>query len=268
MRLRIGTRGSALALTQTNIVAELLQKAAPEPLEIEIVTIRTSGDRDKTRPISEVGPRGVFAVELQRALLDGVIDAAVHSLKDLPNVGPDGIVIAAVPEREDPRDVVVGRPLADLGRGAVVGTSSERRRALVLDLRPDLRVVDLRGNVDTRLAKVAAGKVDAAILAAAGLIRLQREDAIVEWLDPEVFVPSPGQGALAVETRAGELEWIVVIQDAEARAAVDSERAFAAAVEAGCTLPVGAWARVEDGHIVLHTFVDGVRTRERIPWKA
>lgn len=226
---------------------------------VEIVEISTKGDRDKTTPFAQLGTKSIFAHELQRALLDDVIDVAVHSLKDLTGAEPDGLVIASVPERADPRDVLVsrtGQTLGELEPGALVGTSSVRRQALVAAARPDVRTTPLRGNVDTRLRKVADGDVDAAILAAAGIVRLQRDDEITEWLDPAVFVPPPGQGALAIETRADRLEndlaWVAASEDRLARRCVDTEQTFMRAVEGSCDVPLGAWARPgDDGSEVI-----------------
>jgi hydroxymethylbilane synthase len=231
-------------------------------LAVEIVEISTRGDRDKTTPLGELGTKAVFAGELQRALLDDEIDIAVHSLKDLTVPEPDGLVIAAVPTRGDARDVLVsrdGQTFSELESGRTVGTSSVRREALVRAVRPDLRTVALRGNVDTRLTKVADGEVDAAILAGAGIVRLQREGEITQWLDPFEFVPPPGQGALAIEARADrmqdDLAWIAGCEDEASRIAVDTERAFMRVVEGSCEVPLGAWARIERGRIVLDAFL-------------
>jgi hydroxymethylbilane synthase len=226
-------------------------------LTVDIIEISTKGDRDKTTPFAQLGRgetgKAIFAHELQRALMDDEIDVAVHSLKDLTGAEPEGLVIASVPERADPRDVLVSRTgavLSELEPGSVVGTSSVRREALIRAARPDVRTAPLRGNVDTRLRKVADGDVDAAILAAAGIVRLQREDVITQWLDPAVFVPPPGQGALAIEARAdrvaGDLAWIRDSEDPVARRCVDTERVFMQIVEGSCEVPLGAWARPGD----------------------
>lgn len=240
-------------------------------LAVEVVEISTKGDRDKVTPFEQLGAGGpgkaIFAHELQRALLDGEIDIAVHSLKDLTGAEPDGLVIASVPERADPRDVLVSRGglvFSELEPGSVVGTSSVRREALVRAARPDLKTVPLRGNVDTRLRKVADGEVDAAILAAAGLLRLQRDGEITEWLDPFEFIPPPGQGAIAIEARsesiADDLAWVAASEDPKVRACVDAERELMRLVEGSCDVPLGAWARHEDGTIVMDAFLvrDGV----------
>lgn len=260
--LRIGTRGSALALAQTQLVVDALRAASPEPIAAEIVTIRTAGDRVTDRPFDAIGAKGVFARELQRALSDGEVDLAVHSLKDLPGVEPDGLTLAAVVDREDPRDVLVsgqGRTIDELPPGAVVGTSSSRRRALVAVERPDLEVTLLRGNVGTRLDRVRDGEMDAAILAAAGLSRLGLQAEVAEYLDPRVFVPPPGQGAVVVEVRsdrlAGDLAWVASAEDHAARRAVDAERVFMQEMEGGCEVPLGAWARPEGGDLRMDVFV-------------
>lgn len=231
-------------------------------LTVEVVEISTRGDRDKTTPFEQLGPKGIFAHELQRALLDDEIDVAVHSLKDLTAAEPTGLVIVSVPERADPRDVLVSRDgclFAELDAGSTVGTSSVRREALVRAARPDVKTVPLRGNVDTRLRKVAEGQVDAAILAAAGVVRLQRDDEITQWLDPLAFVPPPGQGAIAIEARdsrvASDLAWIAASEDPQVRACVDAERELMRLVEGSCDVPLGAWARHEDGVLVMDAFL-------------
>lgn len=263
--LRVGTRASTLAITQTEIAVAALHTAATSEgvaFEPEIVRISTTGDRSPDKPFEAIGPKGVFAAELQRALLDGAIDVAVHSLKDLPSMSPDGVASAAVCERTDVRDVIVsrsGEKLDELSPGAVVGTSSARRRALLAIHRPDVKTAQLRGNVDTRLRKVKDGEVDAAVLAGAGLIRLGLRDEIADWLDPLRFIPAPGQGALVIEARAdrldGDLWWTRAAEDPHARAATDAERTFMRLVEGGCEVPLGAWARFEDGELLCDGFV-------------
>jgi hydroxymethylbilane synthase len=262
MRLRVGTRGSALARTQTDLAIQILVEAGRVhriELTTEVVVIKTEGDGSQASSFEAIGPKGVFARELQRALTEDRIDVAVHSLKDLESSEPDGLQIAAVPRREDARDVLVSRSgltLAELEPGSVVGTSSSRRRALLELARPDLEVAPLRGNVDTRLRKIADGEVDAGILAGAGLVRLQRDGEITEWLDPTSFVPAPGQGALAIETRADDaFAWVASADDAETRVCIETERAFMRLVESGCDAPLGAWARVASGDLVCTAFV-------------
>lgn len=265
MTLRVGTRASSLSRRQTDWVLQLLRRADPR-VQFHVVPVRTAGDRT-SQPIAELGGVGWFTRELERALLEGAVDLVVHSLKDLPTETPGGLVVAATPPREDARDALVGRwPTLDaLPRGARVGTSSPRRRAQLLAYRRDLEVVPLRGNVDTRLRKVDAGEVEAAVLAAAGLVRGGWEDQIRQYLDPEVMLPAPAQGALAVQVRESDgplVELIRQIDHPATRAAVRAERAFLRALGGGCTLPVGALATVEGDRLCLRVRVlseDGSR---------
>ena len=246
--LRIGTRGSRLALRQSRTAQALLEKGGGVQVVLEV--IRTTGDERLDAPLPEIGGKGVFTQELDGALLDGKIDLAVHSLKDLPVELPDGLCLAATPLRVDPRDVLVGpraRPptLASLRRGAVVGTSSLRRTALLRAFRPDVRPQSIRGNVDTRLGKLDDGSYDAVILAAAGLLRLGLEDRAAEWLEPTAWLPAPGQGALGVVTRADDgatRARVEALNDPPTRAAVGAERALLARLGGGCQLPLGALA--------------------------
>ena len=242
-RLRIATRGSALARWQTDHVAGLLGG------EVEVLIVETTGDRRQDVPIAEIGGRGVFVKEVQAAVLDGRADLAVHSAKDLTSTAVDGLVIGAVPERGDPRDAMVGSSLGALPTGAVVATGSVRRRAQLAGLRPDLAFAELRGNIDTRLAKASA--FDAIVMAAAALHRLGRDEAIAELLDPSVMLPQVAQGALAVECRAGDgdaIERLAIIDHGPSHRAVAAERAFLAHLGSGCDLPVGALATIDPGH--------------------
>lgn len=249
--LRIGTRGSALALWQTERVRGLLHTAG---YATERVEIRTTGDLNQDVSLSRIGARALFTRQIDDALLDGRIDLAVHSLKDLPTVLPAGLVLAAVGEREDPRDALVGRsPVrwSGIPQGATVATSSLRRRAQVLHLRPDLRVTDIRGNVDTRLSKLDANaEWSALLLAAAGLIRLGLEHRIGERLPLDLMLPAPGQGALAVTTREQDSRASTAARDAlhhqPTALAVTAERAFLRRLEGGCQVPVGAHAELEN----------------------
>ncbi len=258
--LRAATRGSALALIQTALVADALRALDPA-LVVENVEVRTEGDRDRSTPLSVLGGRGVFVRAVEEALLEGRADIAVHSLKDMPTTQLPGLTLAAVLPRADLRDALVGREgraLADLPAGARVGTSSRRRAALLRALRPDLETAEIRGNVDTRLRKVAEGEYDAAILAAAGLERLGRIAEATELFEPERFLPAPGQGAIVVQCRADDtaaLERLAAIDDRETHLATDAERGFLAALGSGCSLPVGAYARVEGGTLTLHGFL-------------
>ncbi len=244
--LRLGTRGSLLATTQSAWVAERLTAASGRP--VELVTIRTTGDQIQDQPLSAIGGQGLFTRELDRALLEGEVDLAVHSLKDLPTILAEGVVLGAVPQREDVRDVLIGPQehpvtLESLPAGARVGTGSLRRRALVLAFRPDLEVQGIRGNLDTRIQLVEEGKYDAIVLAAAGVRRLGWTDRIHEHLDPASWLPAPGQGALAVVVREGDGETLAQVRTLDhlpTRAAVASERWLMHRLEAGCQLPVGS----------------------------
>jgi hydroxymethylbilane synthase len=241
----VGTRTSPLALRQTDIAIEAMLRVRGDML-VEIVEISTKGDEDKTTPLAELGTKAVFAHELQAALYEGRIDVAVHSAKDLTTAEPQGLRLAAFLEREDPRDVLVsrsGQTLAELEPNALIGTSSVRREALVRMARPDLRTGPLRGNVDTRLRKVADGVVDAAILAGAGIVRLGRSDEITEWLDPLTFIPPPGQGAIVLESRADEGSWLDEVDHVQTRRCVEAERTVMSVVEGSCDVPLGVWAR-------------------------
>lgn len=244
--LVIGTRGSKLALAQTHWVADALRRAHPA-LEIEIRIIQTEGDATQAAniPLASFAEKGIFAKELESALLAGEIDAAVHSLKDLEHTLPEGLVIAAVPPREDPRDALIGSTLDSLPLGAKVGTGSVRRRALLLSRRPDLELLEIRGNIDTRLRKGREGQYDAICLAVAGLNRLGLQDNITEILDPDWFTPDPGQGALALQCRAADLKvcsWLASLDDPITNAAITAERTFLREFGGGCKTPLGALA--------------------------
>ncbi|MDQ1725082.1 MAG: hydroxymethylbilane synthase [Frankiaceae bacterium] len=248
--LALGTRASALARTQSLLVADAIRAAGD--VEVTLVDISTDGDRTQTTdaPLELIGGTGVFVTALRERLLAGDIDLAVHSLKDLPTAPARGLVVAAVPERADARDVLVSRggvPFADLPLGARVGTGSPRRAAQLLAVRPDLLIAPIRGNVDTRLRKVADGEYDAVVLAAAGLSRLGRSCEITETFAIDLVLPAPGQGALAVECRSDDpalAGLLARLDHAATRAAVIAERSLLATLEAGCTAPVGAYAVV------------------------
>ncbi|YAL83774.1 hydroxymethylbilane synthase [Dermacoccaceae bacterium W4C1] len=243
--LRLGTRRSALATTQSGWVAD--QLAA----DVELVEITTEGDTNMA-PLATIGGTGVFVAALRQALLEGSVDIAVHSLKDLPVAPADGLTIAAIPVREDPRDAVVARDgllLSQLPAGSVVGTGSPRRAAQIHALGLGLQVRAVRGNVDTRIALVTSGELDAVVLARAGLARLGRLDEATEILEPVQMLPAPGQGALAVECRTDDAQTVALVQaldDADTRAAVTAERALLGALEAGCSAPVGALAEISE----------------------
>lgn len=274
-RLILATRGSRLARTQTDIVADLLQHAHPG-VEIEVLVVTTTGDRD-AGPFAQIGAKGIFTSEVERAVVEGRADAAVHSAKDLTAELAAGCAIAAVPSRAAAHDVVLGgegangeERLLALPRGARVGTSSMRRRALLGEVRPDLEAVEFRGNLDTRIAKVERGEVDAAIVAAAGLERLGAEVDSAP-LDAERWVPAPNQGILAVEVLAERVEVIDLLRPLNDRAAWSEklcERAFSLRLEGGCTVPLGCLARFHDGQLVATGFLgspDGSMTlRDRV----
>lgn len=248
---RLGTRGSALAMAQAREVARRLEGVARR--RVELVPVVSDGDIDR-RPLAVIGGQGVFVTSLRQALVEGRVDAAVHSLKDLPTADPAGVALAAVPPRADPRDVVVARDgltLAELPAGSVVGTGSPRRTAQLRALGLGLRVEPIRGNVDTRLRLVAERCLDAVVLARAGLARLSRLELVTEVLDPLQMLPAPGQGALAVECRvedAASVEMVAAaLDDPASRTAVRAERGLLAGLEAGCTAPVGALAEIALG---------------------
>lgn len=258
MRLRLATRRSPLALRQAEFVQSLL---GAHGVDTELVSMHTSGDRDLNAPLSSLGGQGVFAAEVQRAVIEGRADVAVHSAKDLPSTTLDGLVLASVPERRDPVDVLVGRSLAALGPGATVATGSPRRRALLLERRPDLRIVELRGNMATRLSTPGTNGVDAVVAAAAALERLDEGDLCAERLDPTWFVPQVGQGSLALEARVDDaptLSLLALINDVDAMTALMAERAFLRELGTGCSIPAGAHAQVRDGEIAMHAVMIGI----------
>ena len=243
--LRLGTRKSPMAMAQSGLVAQAITERTGRP--VELVGVTTQGDVSRAQ-LTQIGGTGVFVSALRDALLAGQVDLAVHSLKDLPTGRPDGIVLAAVPGRDDPRDALIGRDgakLADLPPGASIGTGSPRRAAQLLLLRQDIRCVPIRGNAGTRLAKVASGELDAVVLAYAGLARIGRLDAVTQIFGPDEMLPAPGQGALAVECLAGRADLaslLACVDDPASRAATTAERSLLAALQAGCLAPVGAYA--------------------------
>jgi hydroxymethylbilane synthase len=247
----LGTRASALATTQSQHIADRLRDEAG--VDVELVTISTEGDRDQSTPLAALGGQGVFVAALREAVASGDVDFAVHSLKDLPTMPDPRLTLAAIPSREDPRDAVVARDnltLGELPSGSTVGTGSPRRTAQINALGLGLTIVPIRGNVDTRIAKVRNGDVDAVVVALAGLKRLGRAGEATELLDPLQILPAPGQGALACECRADDgatAQVLAVLDDTETRSAVTAERSLLATLEAGCSAPVGALADVAIG---------------------
>jgi hydroxymethylbilane synthase len=264
--LIVGTRGSKLALTQTQLVVEALRRVAPD-VRIEVRTIKTEGDRNQHESLTVLGGRGVFVREIEEQLLAGEIDFAVHSLKDLPTSQPAGICLAAVPERADPRDVLISRgreTLARLPQGARVGSSSERRSSQLLALRPDLQNRNIRGNVDTRLRKLDESQYDAIVLAAAGIGRLALEDRVSQYFDATEMLPAVAQGALVVECREDDAirDLLAPLDDPGTRIAVSAERAFLRGLGGGCQLPIAAHATLAAGELRLDGLVaqrDGKR---------
>jgi hydroxymethylbilane synthase len=269
--LRIGSRGSILARWQAEFVRKQLFQLTG--MEAEIVIIKTSGDKMQQAPLTQIGGKGIFIKELEEALLDESVDLAVHSVKDIPTETPSRLSFPAVCRRDDVRDCLVsnnGLTLANLRQGARIGTSSLRRQAQLRHYRKDLDIRELRGNVDTRLRKVESGEYDAIVLSKAGLDRLGWSQKITEPLSPEISLPAVGQGAIAIESRVKDTEAAEILgklDDAETRTAIIAERALLSALQGGCQVPLGAWARIERGELVMDAVVcsvDGVQyVRER-----
>ncbi|MCX7822348.1 MAG: hydroxymethylbilane synthase [Syntrophobacterales bacterium] len=255
-RIVLGTRGSKLALRQSLIVKEMLE-GAWEGLEVELSIIKTTGDKITDVPLARIGGKGLFVKEIEEALMAGSIDCAVHSMKDVPSELPKGLIIGAIPKREDPRDVLVSASftrLADLPYGAVVGTSSLRRMVQIRKLRPDLQVEVLRGNLDTRLRRVQEGHFDAVILAAAGIHRMGWQKVIREYFDPNEFLPAVGQGALGIEIREDDRDiysLVSKLHDEYTAISVQAERSFLRELEGGCQVPIGCHCFFENGSIKL-----------------
>lgn len=270
--LVIGTRGSKLALWQSEYIKAKLEQATGLP--VSLMVIKTTGDKILDVPLAKVGGKGLFTKELEVELLAGTVDLCVHSMKDVPTELPDGCVIAAMPERVDPRDVIVsgaGYDLATLPEGARLGTSSLRRRAQVVSLRPDLEIVDVRGNLDTRMRKAEDGELDAVMLASAGITRMGWADRISSYVPVSQVVPAVGQGAIGIEIREDD-EFMRHVMEGighpETMECVTAERVVMRSLEGGCQVPIGAYARYEDGLLVMDAFVgsvDGTRVcREQL----
>lgn len=257
MKVKVGTRGSKLALTQTNWVVDQLRAHNPE-VEFEIEVIKTKGDMIQHIPLDKIGDKGLFTKEIEMKLLDGSIDLAVHSMKDMPSSLPEGLKFSYTPPREDPRDALVLKEgyhsLADLPQGATVGTGSKRRKYQLLALRPDLNIVPIRGNVDTRIRKIETENLAGVVLAAAGLKRVGLEDKISAYLSPQEVIPAPAQGVLAIEVRKEDPhidELMKSIYDETAALQIKAERAFLDTLEGSCHIPVGAYCEVADETITL-----------------
>lgn len=272
-RLTIGTRGSQLALWQSEYIKSRIEKLSGVSVELKV--IKTTGDKILDVPLAKVGGKGLFTKELEVELLAGTVDLCVHSMKDVPTELPEGCVIAATPERVDPRDVLVSGPggfdLQTLPEGARLGTSSLRRRSQVMALRPDLQIVDVRGNLDTRMRKAEEGEVDAVILASAGITRMGWSDRITHYISPEQMISAVGQGAIGVEIREDDLFMQQICEGlchAETFACITAERVVMRTLEGGCQVPIGAYARIENGELVMDAFVgslDGTRiVRDRV----
>lgn len=262
--LRIGTRASQLALWQANWVKSELEKKYPG-LEVTLTKIKTQGDKILDVPLAMVGGKGLFVKEIEEAMLRGEIDIAVHSMKDVPTFFPEGLALRCITEREDPRDIVVLRPgfksFRDLPQGARIGTSSLRRKAMLLHLRPDFQMVDIRGNVETRIRKLTEDNLDAVVLAAAGMHRLGFTGQIGEYLPTDVSLPAIGQGALGIESRIADAEVNALIDffnHPETAAAVKGERAVLRRLEGGCQVPIGAYGEVKDGRLTLTGLVASI----------
>lgn len=259
----VGSRRSKLALTQTNWVINQL-KALGAPFEFRVEEIVTKGDKILDVTLSKVGGKGLFVKEIEQAMFDKRIDMAVHSMKDMPAVLPEGLVIGSIPEREDPRDVLISNGdvlLNDLPSGAVIGTSSLRRSAQILARRPDLEIKWIRGNIDTRMAKLESGEYDGIILAASGLKRMGwAEDTVTEFIDQDICVPAVGQGALSIECREDDkelLEWLGKFTDMKTADTVIAERAFLAKMEGGCQVPIAGYADLNDKNEIVLTALVG-----------
>lgn len=258
--LIIGTRQSLLALWQSNHIASLLRKQYPD-CQVTLKKIVTKGDRILDVPLAQIGGKGLFTKEIETELLDGTVDLAVHSLKDMPTVLPEGLCLTAITTRANVGDAFVSNKYAsfsELPQGAVLGTSSLRRKAQLLAVRPDLKIVDLRGNVDTRLRKLDEGQMDAIILAAAGLERLGHADRIREIISTTVCLPAVGQGALAIECRSDNKEvrdMLAFLNDLSTKQATDAERAFLGLIEGGCQVPIGVHAEVENDNVKIEAVI-------------
>lgn len=258
--IRIGTRGSQLALWQANHIKSSIKKLFPE-LEVEVIAISTKGDRITDRPLSMVGGKGLFVKEIENALLNNDIDLAVHSMKDMPGELPEGLIIGAIPERENPFDAMISREnklLADYPVNARIGTSSLRRGSQLKAARPDLEILSIRGNLDTRIKKLKSGQYDAIVLAAAGLRRLGQENEITQYLDETLMVPAVGQGALCIETRENDENIAPVMEKLDhgpTRICVTGERAFLKQIEGSCHIPVACYGEIKEDQVIMTALV-------------
>ena len=267
--IRIGTRGSQLALWQANFIRSEIQRLFPDQA-VELTIIKTTGDRITDRPLALVGGKGLFVKEIEMALLNKEIDLAVHSMKDMPGELPRGLVIGAIPKRANPFDVLISRDnrlLADYTKGSKIGTSSLRRASQIKHLRPDLTIESIRGNLDTRIKKLKAGEYDAIVLAAAGLIRLEQADEITEYLDEATMIPAVGQGALCIETRENDRNIAPVMEKLDhpdTRICVSGERSFLRQIDGSCHIPVACFGRITGNTVVFTAVVASVDGRDLI----
>ncbi len=258
--ITIGTRGSQLALWQANFIKSEIERLFPE-LEVELNIIKTTGDRITDRPLAMVGGKGLFVKEIENALLNKEIDLAVHSMKDMPGELPDGLIIGAIPERENPFDVLIskdGNLLTDYKKGAKVGTSSLRRASQIRNANPDVTIADIRGNLDTRIKKLKSGEFDAIVLAAAGLRRLGQEKEITEYLDETIMTPAVGQGALCIETRENDEDIAPIMEKLnhpDTHVCVTGERAFLKQIEGSCHIPVACFAKIQGDDVLMTAVV-------------
>ena len=263
-RITVGTRGSKLALTQTGMVVQAL-KEAHNGLEIDVKVIKTTGDKILDKELSKIGGKGLFIKEIEEALLDNSIDFAVHSMKDVPHTIPEDFEIGAILTREDPRDVIIYKTLPD---NAIIGTSSVRRMLQLKALHPDFQFKPVRGNIDTRIKKLSEGEFDAIVLAAAGIKRLGwhvGEDLSINYLEIEDFIPSVGQGAIAIEIRKGDSEIfdiVKVLNDEKDAICVRAERTFLREIDGGCEIPVGAYSKIEDNKLIIDGFIGDEKNAE------
>ncbi|MBC2704844.1 hydroxymethylbilane synthase [Desulfobacula sp.] len=262
-KIRIGTRGSKLALWQANFIKSEIERLFPV-LDVELNIIKTTGDRITDRPLALVGGKGLFVKEIENALLNSDIDLAVHSMKDMPGELPEGLVIGAIPERENPFDVLISKDnylLADYKKGAKIGTSSLRRASQIKHIRPDVTIESIRGNLDTRIKKLKSGDYDAIVLAAAGLRRLGQKNEITEYLDETIMLPAVGQGALCIETRENDDDIAPIMKKldhSDTRICVTGERAFLKQIEGSCHIPVACFGKITGNEVVLTAVVASV----------
>ena len=268
-KIRIGTRGSKLALWQANFIKSEIEYLCPD-IDVELKTIKTTGDRITDRPLAMIGGKGLFVKEIETALLNNDIDLAVHSMKDMPGELPEGLVIGAIPKRENPFDVLISKDnslLADYEKGAKIGTSSLRRSSQIKHIRPDVKIVSIRGNLDTRIKKLRSGEYDAIVLAAAGLIRLDQKNEITEYLDETVMLPAVGQGALCIETRENDGDIALIMEKLDhhdTQICVTGERAFLKQIEGSCHIPVACFGKITGNEVVLTAVVASVDGKELI----